>query len=637
MLNVARMNFPKKAFVLAAGFGTRMMPLTRTTPKPLLPFWGKPLIVRTLEMLREWGVREVCINLHHLPDAIIEHLAKNPVRGLAIGFSREEKILGTGGALSHARWFFRSDGGTASLHDEPFWLVNADVAMRLDPAPTLRAFKKSGLAACWLHGSRGPRTVEMSRGIIKDFRSKRAKSEGTYTFCGVQLLSPRILDFLPPDGFATIVHGYEAAMKADHKIAGVEIPNSFWADVGTPQQYLEAHADFSGNNSFIAKSPNVKIARGAKIENSVIWDGARIGPRSVIRNSIVGKNCTVNFPVSGMALRAADALAPPELALLKKNGWAENATAIPLGPRGSNRSFTRLHESKRSAILIHYDPVRVENPLYAGHAKFLANAGFPVPKILADDPKNCVTLIEDLGDDSILAALKNADEAEIEKVYRRVLDAVLILHGPASRVAKRENLKMVPSFRPRLYKWERDYFAEHMLEKRLGLPPERIAAIKCDLKKVGRKLLHAPLVVVHRDLQSSNVILKNGKPFFIDFQGMRWGPAAYDLASLLCDPYMELSEPLQLRLLDYYAKKSSDPAVRDLFWIAAIQRLAQALGAFAKLGAAHGTHEFAGHIPAALRMMSRALSHVRGLGHLNSWNAGQLCRLEKSCCDIANH
>jgi len=89
---------------------------------------------------------------------------------------------------------------------------------------------------------------------------------------------------------------------------------------------------------------------------------------------------------------------------------------------------------------------------------------------------------------------------------------------------------------------------------------------------------------------------------------------------------MELPEPLQLRLLDYYAEKTGDRAILDLFWPATIQRLAQALGAFAKLGAAHETHEFAGHIPAALNMMSRALEHVVGLPHLRAWCANTLAR-----------
>lgn len=603
---------PRKAFVLAAGLGTRMLPLTRTLPKPLLPLHGRALILRTLEMLRNWGVQEVCINLHHLPEIMTDAVVRNPVRGIALGFSRESEIVGTGGALVNARWFF--DNG------EPVWLVNSDVAMQVDPTPIARAFHTQRVvSACWLTHSAGPRTVEMTDGIVEGFRSARAGTEGTYTFCGLQLLSPHILEYLPNSGFSTIVEGYESAMKSGWRIAGVEVARSKWADVGTPKQYLAAHAQFSPRKHFIAKGVGVHIARGAVVENSVLFDGARIGARAVVRDAIIGQECRVDFPVGGIAMRACDALAPPELDLLKHCGWSLNSTTLPLGPRGSERLFTRIRDGRRAGILIHYDRSRVENPLYAGHARFLTEAGFPVPQIIGDNPKTCVTLLEDLGDASVQNSSHSRTERELESIYRRVLQQVLVLHGEASRRAKRRRLKMVPAFRPRLYQWERDYFAEHFLQNRSHLAAPEIAAIKNDLKKIGRKLFLAPLVIVHRDLQSSNVILKNGRPVFIDFQGMRWGPAAYDLASLLADPYMELPEPLQLRLLEFYAARCGDPGVRELFWPAVIQRLAQALGAFAKLGANRDTSGFADHIPAALRMMHRALSHVRGLPHLRAW------------------
>lgn len=610
---------PRKAFVLAAGFGTRMLPLTKSLPKPLMPLWGRSLLTRTLEMLRGWGVESVCVNAHHLPEAIRDHLTRRPVSGLDVSISHEPEILGTGGALPFARWFFRDD--------EPFWMVNADVALRADPAPLLRAFgKTSDLAACWLTAEAGPRTVEMTArrgvGAITNFRSKRPATDGTYTFCGLQLLSPRILDFLPASGFATIVDGYEEAMRAGHAIAGVEIPGSFWADLGTPAQYLAAHAAIRKRRTFVSLSPGATVAKGAKLENVVAWPDAQIGPRAVLRDAIVGAGCRVDFPMTGIAMRAVDALAPPELALLRAAGWRDDAVAVPLGARGSARAFTRMRQGAKKAILVHYDATRVENPLYAGHARFLASCKFPVPRVLADDPAGCATLLEDLGDASIQNTIPRNDEKALERVYRRVLDAVLVLHGPASRRARELDLHMVPAFRPRLYKWEREYFAEHMLQKRLGLSGEAIDPICRDLQGIGRRLLRAPLVVVHRDLQSSNVILKAGRPWFIDFQGMRWGPAVYDLASLLCDPYMELSEPLTLRLLDHYAAKSPDPdGIRALFWPAAIQRLSQALGAYARLGASRETRQFAAYIEPALRMMKRALGHVSGLPHLKAWVA----------------
>ena len=106
---------------------------------------------------------------------------------------------------------------------------------------------------------------------------------------------------------------------------------------------------------------------------------------------------------------------------------------------------------------------------------------------------------------------------------------------------------------------------------------------------------------------------------FIDFQGMRLGPAAYDLASLLCDPYVQLPPRLQARLLDYYAglDKKHDKVV-EIFWSAAVQRLAQALGAFGRLSATPETGGFARHIRPGLVMMQRALDHVGGLPHLRA-------------------
>ena len=120
-------------------------------------------------------------------------------------------------------------------------------------------------------------------------------------------------------------------------------------------------------------------------------------------------------------------------------------------------------------------------------------------------------------------------------------------------------------------------------------------------------------------MQSSNVVLRNRQLALIDFQGMRWGAAAYDLASLLCDPYVMLPERLQESLLTFYERRSPRGAlVRQAFWPAAIQRLAQALGAYGRLSALPGTARFADYIPPALRMMARALNHVEGLDHLRA-------------------
>ncbi|MDO9541545.1 MAG: phosphotransferase, partial [Kiritimatiellia bacterium] len=119
-------------------------------------------------------------------------------------------------------------------------------------------------------------------------------------------------------------------------------------------------------------------------------------------------------------------------------------------------------------------------------------------------------------------------------------------------------------------------------------------------------------VLIHRDLQSSNILLHKNKPCFIDFQGMRFGPGAYDLASLLCDPYISLALAEQNALLDFYNRQTGKGAQisSNIFWQAAVQRLCQALGAYGRLAANAETAWFAQYIPAALQMMRRALEQA---------------------------
>jgi mannose-1-phosphate guanylyltransferase len=229
---------PKKAFILAAGFGTRIRPLSRDLPKPLMPLWGHPVLEHLLRLLRDWGVRDVLLNLHHQAGELVRFATGCPVPPLRLNFSFEPEILGTGGALRRAAWF---------LEEQPFWLVNADIAADLDPSPLVRAFARPNtLATLWLHPTLGPRTVVVKNGRVVGFRAPHPGSAGTCTFCGLHLVSPRILDYLPREGFAGIIPAYERALTRGERIAGVCVPESFWADLGTPRHYLEAHAHNRG-------------------------------------------------------------------------------------------------------------------------------------------------------------------------------------------------------------------------------------------------------------------------------------------------------------------------------------------------------------------------------------------------------
>ncbi len=610
---------PRKAFILAAGFGTRLLPLTRETPKPLLPIWNVPNLERVLAMVRGWGVREVLVNVHHRADRIFEHLRAREPDGLRIAVSFEPEILGTGGALRKAEWFF---GG-----DEPVWVVNGDVVADVDPRPMLRAYHpRRTIASAWVHAEFGPRTVEVKRGAITEFNSVRRGSHGTYTFCGVQLVNPRLLDkarayLSPVPAFESVIRGYLRAQQDGWRVAGVEAPGSFWADVGTPAQLLACHRALRGGRDFAAIDPAARVDPRAVIRNSVVCAGAELGPRARVEHAIVAAGARVDGPVSYLALPAAAAFDAPELAAIRAMKWSvERTTALPLGPRGSSRSYTRIVCGRERAILVRYDAARVENTYHAGHTRFLRRLGLPVPRVRVDRPRDCVAVFDDLGDASLLAWQQGRSAAAVRRMYERVLDHMVRFHERGEDAARAEKLTLMPAFRPVLYRWERNYFADEMLRKRERLPDALITRIKRELAGVGRRLNAAQPVLVHRDLQSSNILLHRGQPWFIDYQGMRHGPAAYDLASLLCDPYVELPDAMVRALLEYYATSSRDgERVRALFWCGAVQRLAQALGAFAKLGAQPETRAFANHIPAARRMMARALRELPGCTALRAW------------------
>ena len=626
--------------LLAAGFGTRLLPLTREVPKPLLPLWGRTLLDRALDTLAGFGVREVLINLHHGADAIRAHLEAHSHADLHVQLSLESVLLGTGGALVRAAWFLPEA--------EPFWMLNADVAADLNPQPLLDDFAcHRPLATLWLVPKLGPQTVEVRKGRVVNLTSPRAGQPDLFTFTGLHLLTKRILEFLPKkEVFASMTPTYTAAMKRGAIVRGVALKGAFWSDIGTPLQYLATHAAVrlahgrkqrGGRlfdpvfalrarlngiqvNGFVALSDGVRMGQGARLANCVVLPGARIASKVQLHDAIVGGATTVRRDMQGLVGRADRWLDAVEQKAVSRLGFDPRQTVVnALGKRASQRTFMRLVEGNQTAILIRYDPAREENQLYARHARFLRRIGIPVPEILLDWPRQQLCLINDLGSNDLLAASRRLSQRDLIALYERVLQVVLVLHGRGTTAARRVGLRRMPDFDGELYRWEREYFAEHMLRRRCGLSLPAIRHIMRELAQVAGRLERVPQVLVHRDLQSSNVLIHRGAPHLIDFQGMRLGAAAYDLASLLCDPYSDLPSGVQRHLLEFYTRNSGGADVSGVFWWAVIQRLAQALGAFARLSTQPDMAHFADHIPATLRQMRRALDHLPGFPALRAW------------------
>lgn len=537
----------KKAIVLAAGLGTRLKPLTDARPKPLLPVWGQPMLERVLDMLVSWGVSEIAVNAHHLADqieAFVKEYAADGKAGVKVFVSREEKILGTGGVLRPlAGWIGADD----------FWLVNGDVVIEdLEPEPIEEAFAANGrFAACWT-STRGPRTIEADpEGRICNWKSDDPGVDGTWTYCGVALLSPAVIGFLPPEPFCSIVQAYEnAAWTAGKFVVGVDEPDSFWCDAGTIASYREVNA----------------------------------GPQ----------------PLSLYGDARLDALC-------EKLGWnRDEAGAEFLCARGSDRAFWRLDNARETLIAIAYDDAaRPENARYASHAEFLDTAGVPVPGVLADLPAHKVLALEEL-DGGSLEDRANAAGADFVKLYAPVLEALRKFHAAPADPSTLEK-----PFDADLYAWEHDLFETHAVKGRWAMEAGLPNGARAELRAVAKKLLATPQVLVHRDFQSSNVLYRKGRdePVFIDFQGMRMGAAAYDVASLLYDPYVPMPQSARAKLVKLYPA----PCLAE----AAVQRLVQALGAFGRLASA-GQPQFSKHVPRALESL-HAAAHVAALPALSEF------------------
>jgi aminoglycoside/choline kinase family phosphotransferase len=169
---------------------------------------------------------------------------------------------------------------------------------------------------------------------------------------------------------------------------------------------------------------------------------------------------------------------------------------------------------------------------------------------------------------------------------------------------------------------------------KIELRPLRERELEAELCALAVRLDSAKRSLVHRDLQSQNVMVRDEEPILIDFQGMRFGSFFYDLGSLLCDPYVVFSESEINELLSFYYKLSEQeldwPAFCGCFWDASVQRLMQALGAYGFLGATKGLTAFLTHIPAGLTNLRRAVSHAPLLPLLSELSQSCFEAIEKN-------
>ncbi len=299
---------------------------------------------------------------------------------------------------------------------------------------------------------------------------------------------------------------------------------------------------------------------------------------------------------------------------------AEDFEVSALEKGGSERKFYRIRAAGRSMILTKYSSQKEENRHYVEIAQFLSATGVNVPRIYFHDTVEGLIWMQDLGEEDLWSYRNFPWEAR-RPLYESTLLEVSKLHTAATRKVEGSGLRLEREFGEQLYLWEQNYFFENCLRAHFGLDEvlvQRYALLPAFLQ-IANRLSTLPRVLVHRDFQSQNVLVQEGTAWLIDFQGMRPGLPQYDIASLLYDPYVSLAPDERIALLEYYKRVARRagmdiaPDFDEVFYLCALQRLMQALGAYGFLGVQKGRQDFLAHIPAARHSLREVAARIDGL------------------------
>jgi len=606
-----------KGFILAAGFSKRLRPITEHIPKPLLPIAGEVLLDYVYSLLKSSGIEHIGINLHYKAKEIGKYIKE---RGLPLAIFHEKEILNTGGALYNAKDF---------LKDSIFIVHNSDIYWDGNIMDAIQWHIDSANSITLLVHDYPPdnKLLIDEKGNLVGINSSTFNLQSStlkcLAFTGVAIYNPDVLELLPKCP-SSVIDLWLKAKAQDFKVKVFLTKYSFWYDIGTPVGYacavfdklkrnftsLYVHPSSTGceliqpqGNIVIEK--DVKIKKDFKGKNIIILPETEFSPEgSIISDCIVGKEF-----------------------ILSISNWQTEEEKLTQG--GSTRDYFR----KKDKVFCLWDEINQDFDKTVKLGKFLKQKGFPVPEIIDVRKEQKLIIFEDLGDLTLYSWLQcKREHGEIFKVYRKIIEHVVNLHWKISLEASELKITL-PEFDYAYFKWESEYFLKECVEGVFGVDLSATentytANLQQELHLIAKKLSRAKKVILHRDLQSQNIMLKplnfrhseaqsaeessfNYKIYFVDYQSARWGPAAYDLASLLWDPYLELNDEIRQELINYYIKKAFNSSSFILhpssfleeLSLCRIQRHMQALGAYGFLSLKRGKGNFLKFIPQAIKLL----------------------------------
>ena len=286
-----------RAIILSAGYGTRLWPLTEDRTKPALPILGKPLVGYVAEYIASYGFDDIVVNLHHRPESVRAALGDGSKFGVKLHYVEEPVILGTSGALDNTREFFQH---------ETFLAINGKIITDIDLNAALETHRKTNALATLvlLHNEKRERfsVVNVEQGRITGFggmpeqtSTEASSTEASSTeaaplmFTGIQLLEPRIFDYIPRGVFSHSTTDVYPQAIANGETVAAHVAHGTWRELSTLKRYLDISVEMlkERNQSYVAGS-HCTIASTATVTDSILWDNVTVSDNVRVHLCVVG-------------------------------------------------------------------------------------------------------------------------------------------------------------------------------------------------------------------------------------------------------------------------------------------------------------------------------------------------------------
>ena len=313
-----------KAMILGAGIGSRLDPLTRSLPKPLVPIVGKPVMGHLVDLLKKHGVTEIMVNVQYLGQTIIDTLGDGTAYGVPIHYSREDKLWGDAGGVKRTEAFFRDGTGD----DDTFLVIGGDDLTDTDLTRIIAAHKEKGaVATLGVTPVDDPSEygiiVTDDNGFITRFQEKPKKGEAFSNLAntGIYVLHTKVFDYIPAQTFFGFGNNVFPALLAAGEPMLAVASDAYWKDVGNLAIYRQAQRDCVDGKVAVKLPANAVIKdtcvicdgavvdgeiadytvvgagavieAGATVKNSILWDGAVVKAGTYLENCVVGTGVTV--------------------------------------------------------------------------------------------------------------------------------------------------------------------------------------------------------------------------------------------------------------------------------------------------------------------------------------------------------